>query len=337
MRQPDLSAPSSDKETRQSLNQDLLSKQTPFKKLTEFWLILPENVRGALWMLAGGIFFTMMASLVKLVGTRLDSFQMAFIRCFFGFLVIIPLIWKAGFVQTFRSKAPFTHLTRSLIGTLAMGLFFYTLPRVPLADLTAISFSKPLFMIFLAVFILKEPVRWRRWTATLFGFVGVIIMVQPGSTDFDPTLLLALVATLCVAFGVILIKRLSVTETTLTMLAYFGVLSSLLMLIPAIQVWRWPTLVEWGMLLAIGIFGVSGQNCIIRAYRAGEATAVAPFDYMRFLFASVAGFFLFGEVLDQWTLFGAVLVIVSTLYIAHREAYHGQTHRDPNEGLLRKI
>lgn len=293
------------------------------------WDALPANTRGAIWMLVAGFAFTMMGTTVKLLGTRLDSFQMAFFRCFFGFMVIWPLILGTGIRRTFRTDIPLSHLARSLVGTTAMALFFYALPRVPLADLTAISFAKPLFMIFLAVLFLSEVVRWRRWTATAVGFVGVLVMVRPGAADFDPVVLLALLGTLLVGVAVVLVKKMSAQETTLTMLAYFGALSSLLMVIPALLTWQWPTATDWVLLLLIGVLGVTGQNFIIRAYRIGEATAVAPFDYARLLFATVAGYIAFAEVPDHWTLAGAAIVIGSTLYIAHRETRHGGSGRPP--------
>jgi len=305
--------------------------------LSAWWDDLPANTRGAVWMLIAGLAFTSMATTVKLLGSHLDSFQMAFFRCFFGFMVIWPLIFRAGIRNTFRTDIPLFHLGRSLVGTTAMGLFFYALPRVPLADLTAISFAKPLFMIFLAVLFLNEVIRWRRWTATAIGFVGVVVMVRPGSHDFDPTVLIALMGTLLVAVAVVFVKKMSARETTLTMLAYFGALSSVLMAIPALITWQWPTPLEWVLLVFIGAMGCLGQSFLIRAYRIGEATAIAPFDYSRLLFAALAGFIAFGEVPDEWTLVGAATVIGSTFYIANREARRGQRHRDPNEALVRKV
>jgi drug/metabolite transporter (DMT)-like permease len=163
-------------------------------------------------------------------------------------------------------------------------------------------------------------VRWRRWSATVLGFLGVLVMVRPGAATFDPAALVALGDSLSIAFLVVLVKRLPASETALIMLFHFGIVSSLAALPLAVLVWRAPTPTEYGLLIAIGVLGVLAQTCWIRAFRAGEASAVAPFDYTRLIFAAAFGFALFAETLDGWTVAGAAVIVGSTVYIARREA-----------------
>jgi drug/metabolite transporter (DMT)-like permease len=260
-----------------------------------------------------------MALLIKLLGGRLDSFQIAFFRCLIGFLAVLPFVLRYG-VGSLRTRSMKIHVLRGLFGLVAMFASYYAVANMPLASYTALSFTKPLFSTVLAVIILHEVVRWRRWSATLVGFIGVLVMVRPGAGTFDQAALFALADALSIAFLVTLVKRLPPGETTLVMLFYFGVFSTLAALPPALIVWRDPTWDEAALLVGIGVLGVLSQSFWIRAYRAGEASVVAPFDYLRLLFAGLAGFLAFGELVDGWTLVGAGIIVVSTVYIARREA-----------------
>lgn len=290
---------------------------------TAWWTALPGNVRGALWILVASVLFSAMSAMVKTVGARLDSFEIAFFRCAFGLAVILPFMLRAG-PEVFRTRRPILHLVRALLGVTAMFCGFYAVTHLPLADATAISFAKPLFMIVLAVLFLGEAVRWRRWTATAVGFVGVLIMIRPGEHGLDLAMLAALFGTLCVAVVVVMIKKLSETEAPLTILFSFGVISTVIAAIPAALVWQTPTLDELVLLVLIGALGAAGQSCGIRGFRSGEATAVVPFDYSRLLFAGLFGYLLFGDVPTPHTLVGAGLIVASTLYIARREATLGK-------------
>lgn len=283
------------------------------------WMALPGNLRGAVWMILSGLGFTVMAVLIKLLGGRLDSLQIAFFRCLIGFLAILPIALAMG-PGRLRTRHFPVHLTRGLFGMLAMICSYYAIQHLPLAAYTALSFSKPLFATVLAVLLLHEIVRWRRWSATALGFLGVLVMVRPGAGAFDPAALVALGDSVSIAFLVVLVKRLPPSETALTMLFHFGIVSSLASLPLAILVWRPPSWEEYGLLAAIGILGAAAQTCWIRAFRAGEASAVAPFDYTRLIFAAAAGLLLFAEAPDGWTFAGAGIIVASTLYIARRES-----------------
>ena len=283
------------------------------------WLVLTGNARGAIWIVLASVLFSIMAAMIKIVGARLHSLEIGFFRCAFGLLVILPFMVRAG-PAVFRTEQPFMHLWRGLLGTTAMFCGFYALTHLPLADATAISFANSLFMIVLAVLFLGETVRWRRWSATAVGFLGVLIMVGPGGHGLDLPMAAALFGTLCVATVSVVIKKLSATEAPLSILFSFGIVSTLLSAVPAILVWQTPTLRELLALLLIGAIGTAGQSCGIRGFRAGEATAVAPFDYFRLLFAGLFGYLLFGDVPTPQTLMGAGLIVASTLYIARREA-----------------
>ncbi|HZF36404.1 MAG TPA: DMT family transporter [Candidatus Angelobacter sp.] len=296
-----------------------MSAATAAAGLRARWLRLSGNSRGALWMIASGVGFSVMAVGIKLLGHRLENFQIGFFRVVIGFVAILPFIAGGGLTRL-RTRHHGVHFVRAVFGLTAMYCSYYAIARMPLADYTGLSFTKPLFATLLAVAILGEIVRWRRWTATLVGFLGVIVMVRPGAGTFQPAALAALVDSFSVAFLVTLVKRLPPTETPLTMLFYFGLFATVMSIGPAIYSWQWPTALEWPLLIGVGVLGALSQMFWIRAFRAGEASAVAPFDYLRLPMAATIGFVGFSELPTIWTFIGAAVIVASTLYIAHREA-----------------
>jgi drug/metabolite transporter (DMT)-like permease len=291
------------------------------------WQRLPRPVRAAVLMVTGCLLFSIMGALVKLLGQRLDSFQIAFFRCFFGFLAILPFVLPKKGRHAFRTTHHYGHFIRGAVGVGAMVAGFYATTRLPLTDSTAISFTAPLFMILTAIFLLGEKVRWRRGLATIAGFIGVLVMVRPDSGTLDIAAVVGLFGAFLVALSTTLIKRLLATEEALTILVYFGLFSSILTAIPAYFVWRPLTRDELALLALVGALGAVGQFCQVRAYAAGELMAVAPIDYSRLIFAGVMGYLLFAEVPDGYTLVGAVIIVGSTLYIAYREAHLSRMHR----------
>jgi drug/metabolite transporter (DMT)-like permease len=296
-----------------------MTEATATAGLRARWLLLSGNSRGALWMIASGVGFSVMAVGIKLLGHRLENFQIGFFRVVIGFLAILPFVAGSGLTRL-RTRHHGVHFVRAVFGLLAMYCSYYAIARMPLADYTGLSFTKPLFATLLAIAILGETVRWRRWTATLVGFFGVLVMVRPGAGTFHPAALAALTDSFSVAFLVTLVKRLPATETPLTMLFYFGLFATVMSIGPAIYSWQWPTVLEWLLLIGVGVLGALSQMFWIRAFRAGEASAVAPFDYLRLPIAATIGFVGFSELPTIWTFIGAAVIVASTLYIAHREA-----------------
>ena len=284
------------------------------------WQRLSANHRGALWMIAASLGFTVNAALVKtLIAADLDAFQIAFARALFSLALLLPLMLRAG-PAVLRSRHPGLHGIRAFAGSAAMVCGFYAVGHLPLADFTALTFTQPLFVILLAVILLGEVVRWRRWLATAVGFVGVLIMVRPGATAFDPAAGMALASVFGIAVAVTMVKRLPEGESHVTMLAYFCFMSLAITLLPALIYWRPPSLEQWLLLAAVGSLGVVSQAMVIRAFRAGEASFVAPFDYLKLILAGLIGFIVFGELPGLWTLVGAGVIVASTFYIARREA-----------------
>ena len=279
---------------------------------------LPPNVQGAAWLVSGGFIFTSSGVMIRLLSEQIDSVQTAFFRAVLSVIMLLPLI-LTGRVQPWTSKRLAGHFWRTLAGTASMVLGFYAVSMLPLADATAIAFSQPLFSVVVAAAVAGEKVRWRRWSATIVGFAGVLVMVRPGEGSLQLGALVALANAAMVAFSILLVKRLSDSETPLMILTQFAVFSTLLLVVPAVWVWRWPD--AWGWTLAVGIASSAtiGQYFWVQAFKAGEMSAVAPFEYLRLPFAVFAGWLIWGEMPVIWTYVGASIVIASALYIAHRE------------------
>lgn len=279
---------------------------------------LPPNVQGALWLVSGGFIFTSTSAMIRLLSTQVESVQSAFFRAVISVILLLPMI-VAGRVKPWHSKRIIGHFWRTAMGTGSMVLGFYAVSMLPLADATAIAFSQPLFSVVVAALVLGEKVRWRRWSATVIGFAGVLIMVRPGEGSLQLGALVALANAAAVSISILLVRRLSDSETPLMILTQFAIFSTILLTVPAILVWRWPDL--WGWMLAVGIAlsATVGQYFWVQAFKAGEMSAVAPFEYMRLPFAVFVGWLIWGEMPVIWTYVGASIVIGSALYIAHRE------------------
>lgn len=287
---------------------------------------LPPNVQGALWLVSGGFIFTTNGAMIRLLSEEIEGVQTAFFRATISVAFLIPLI-VTGRVKPWTSKRIKGHFWRTLMGTTSMVLGFYALALLPLADATALAFSQPLFSVVLAAVVLHETVRWRRWTATIVGFVGVLIMARPGGHGLQPGAIVALLNALSVGISILLVRRLSGTETPLMILTMFAIFSSLFLTAPALWFWRWPTPVGWCLAVGVAVTATMGQYFWVQAFAAGEMSAVAPFDYLRLPFAVFVGWLIWGEMPEIWTYVGAAIVIASALYIAYREAHLARERR----------
>lgn len=292
------------------------------------WLKMTANARGAIWVLLAGLLFALMGVMVKAMGNRLDSFQVAFFRALFGLLCILPFAIVAG-PKVLKTRRLPMHIWRGAIGMCGMFSGFYAITHLSLADATALSFTKPLFLTILASVLLGETLRIRRITATTIGFIGVVIMLRPGMGVIQPAALIALLGALAVAFVVVTVKKLVETEQPVTVLFYFGLFSTSIAAVPLWFVWETPTKAELIGLMLTGVLGATAQSCMIRGYQASEATAVASLDYFRMLYAVAFGYLFFSELPDVWTVTGAGVIIASTLYIFHRERVLGKARPAP--------
>ncbi len=292
-------------------------------RLNRTWEGLPANLRGALWMIVATILLTVMGALVKYLGRELHSFQIVFFRCLIAVVCLLPFIAHAG-IRSLATRRPGMHALRTAMGISAMFCVFYAFSHMPFAEAMAIIFSRPLFSVTLAVLLLGETVGRHRTAAAVVGFLGVVMMVKPGTAAFDPVSLVAVTAALLGGFIAIVIKKLSRTETTTTIVMWFAVGGTIISFVPMLLVWSAPTLAQWGLLFLVGVLGVAGQTSLTRAFSTGETSFVTPFDYMRLVLAALIGLLIFREIPDTWAIIGAVVIVSSGYYVARRELGTGR-------------
>jgi drug/metabolite transporter (DMT)-like permease len=288
---------------------------------------LSAPLQGALYMIAAAFLFAMMNGAIRLLGDGaaaagaggMHPFQIAFFRNVFALSFMLPWLLHHGrsALKTERLKM---HFGRAAFGLTAMLCWFSAVAYLPLAEAVALNFTVPLFATAGAALVLGEVVRARRWTATVVGFLGVLIILRPGFTEITPLMALPVVAACFMAISVLFVKSLSRTEAPATIVLYMNLLLTPLSLGPALFVWRWPTLPELGLCAFIGFCAVTAHISFTRGFARADASAIMPFDYARLPFVAVLGYFLFGEVPDAWTWVGAAVIAAAAIYIAQREA-----------------
>ncbi|MFN4088169.1 MAG: DMT family transporter [Alphaproteobacteria bacterium] len=279
----------------------------------------PRAIRnGILCIIGAALLFTSSHAAIKLEASTFHVVQIVFFRSLFAFVPLAPFLWRSG-VDLLKTSRPALHAGRCVAGITSMFAYFYALGFLPLADLTAINFTMPLFVTALSVPLLAERVGWRRWTAVAVGFGGVLLITRPGGGMLDPMILIALFSAFGYAVAVICMRRLGSTESSATTTFYFTAAGAVVSgaLLPF--VWQTPSGVEWAVLIGIGVVSGGAQLMMTFGYRQAPAAIVAPFDYVALVWAALLGFVIWGDVPTVWVVSGAAIVIASGLYILRRE------------------
>lgn len=297
-------------------------------KRTSPLLFSPATV-GALWMLVAACLLGVLSLMVRHIAGTLHPFEIAFFRNFAQLALMLPWVATMG-LQVVRTGRTWAHVRRSLFGIAAMLTWFWVVTQMPIAEATAISFSAPLFTTAGAALFLGETVGMRRWSATVVGFLGVLLIIRPGLHEVGLAQLLALMAAVLIAGSMLSNKSLARTESPNAMVLWMGVYMSLFSLPPALMVWQWPEgWAVWAWLGGLGVVATAAHLCINRAYGKSDASFIAPFGFTQIPFVAVLGFALYGEMPDGWSVLGAALIIGSGVYTAHREAKMTRTVADP--------
>jgi len=270
-------------------------------------------------MLGSTLAFGLMAIAIRYATRYVPTQEVAFFRNAFGLLALLPMLIRPGSAPLKTQQLP-RYFLRSAIGLASMLCAFWAIGHLPISQAISLSYSTPLFVTIAAVLWLGETVRLRRWAAVIIGFIGVLIIVRPGSTSFTPGTLVAVGAAVLSSLVAIQIKQLTRVDSADTVVFYTYVFWVPLSLVPALFVWVWPTGLAWVWLVATGVLGTLGQLLWTRALRLGEVSALTPISFMQLPLVSLLGWLLFNETLDRWTVIGAAIILGANAYIAHREA-----------------
>ena len=275
--------------------------------------------RAVALMVASTFLFGFMAVCIRLASSQLHPFEIAFFRNLFGFMFTLPLLYRHGWSLLRTDKLPL-YFFRCCIGIVSMLAGFWALVHLPLAQAVALSYSTPIFVTIAAVMVLGEVVRARRWTAVIVGFIGVLVLMQPGADTFHMASLIAVLAAVASASAAISIKFLSRTENADAIVVYTTLIWVPLSLLPALFYWTQPSGITWLWIVLSGLFGTTAHMCWTRALQRADASFLTPISFLQVLVVGTFGFFLFDEKIDRWTIVGASIIFTSNIYIARREA-----------------
>jgi drug/metabolite transporter (DMT)-like permease len=296
----------------------LLDKLPFYSLAVARWHAMDGVRRGIFLVSAGSLTLVVMATLVKHLGERVPAMEIFFFRSLIGFFLVLAVLWRDPF-EPLRTKRPGMHFVRGATGAVGNACFFWTLTHMLLADAMALQFSRPLFMIPLAVLFLGEVVGWRRAGVTLAGFLGIVIYARPFTAGFDPGVFVGALGAFTGGLVVICIKRLQTTEPTRVIMFYYAFWNALIAAVPTAIWWVTPNSYELLILTAIGFLGISGQALITHGLSQGDATVLVPLDYSRIVYSAVIGYLLFGEVPGPWSFAGMALIVGASLYLVLTE------------------
>jgi drug/metabolite transporter (DMT)-like permease len=292
--------------------------------------------RGIFFVVLSILMFGVANALVKLASETYPVTEIIFFRCMFGLLPATWLVLKAGGFGTLHTHRFGEHLSRALVQFLSMMSIFIAFRMMPLTDAIAITFASPLFMTVLSIPLLGERVRLHRWGAVIFGFGGVLLMVNPGPSTLESGAIFALANAFLGALVTIALRRMSVTETTSTLVFYQIAITAGFSLVLLPLGWVTPTWTDLLILGAIGIASGVGQFWWTQAYRFAPASVAAPFSYMSMIWAVLFDFLIWHSIPTLGLLGGAVIVVLSGLYILYRETVRGVAQADTQPAAPRQ-
>ena len=304
-----------------------------------------QALQGIAYILTGASVFPIQDVVVKgLSSTPLPLLEIVFVRSLVALLLIGWLAWRQGDRVGWSVERPWLHLARGLSGFLSFTTYYMAIAALPLATTAALAFSGPLFLVALSALVLREPVDPRSWRAVVVGFVGVLVVMRPGASTFDPAALLAVLSALCYAVSQTITRELGRTHSGATI-----ALSAIMVAVTASGIsglvsggggreaglhpslafvargWTTPSLGQLGTMMLCGVIASAGMYCLTQAYRLAPAGTVAPFEYAMIVWSVLWGYLIWGDVPGFFTVAGVSLTIGAGLYVLHHQA---RRHRE---------
>jgi len=280
----------------------------------------PPTVRGMVWMVLGGLMFSVLNTIARQLTLQLDVYQSQFLRYLFGFLVILPWIFRDGW----RAYMPVNlagQFWRGGVHTLGLILWFTALPKIPLADMTAIGFTGPIFIMIGAAWFLGEPMRKDRWIAALIGFAGVLVVVLPkmsGEGGWYNWVMLASSPVFAASF--LITKALTRYEKPGVIVMWQALTVTVFSLPMALPHWQMPTPIQWLGFAATGVLGTLAHYCLTRAFALADISGTQSMRFLDLVWASLLGWLVFSDVPSQSTWVGSMVILWATVWIARRES-----------------
>jgi len=266
------------------------------------------------------LFGSFMGAGVKLLSDDLHPIIICFYRCLMGLIIITPFIARNNFraLQTDNMRL---QIFRALINIISMICWFSAIGMMHFEKATALGFTTPLFTTVLAVLILGEVIRFHRTAALLLGFIGILIIIRPGYVPFEFGTILMLIASFSFSFVLIFVKKLSATDSSLTIIFYHLLYMTPVFFILSLFYWQTITLDQIIIFSLMGASGLLSHWCLAQAFKMSDTTFVMPLQFTKLIWASLIGLFIFAEQPDIWTWIGGIIIFISVVYITYREAF----------------
>ena len=275
-----------------------------------------DATRGIAWMVGGSMFISLQVTLVKYVAADgYSPLQILWVRYLVQMALVLVVTVRTDPRAMLVSRRPSLQLARSVVALLSAAAGFAGFALLPLTLVTTIHFAAPFIVAALSVWLLGESISARRWVAIFVGFAGVLIVMQPGATDWQPALLLPVAGAIFFAIFQLLTRAAAAHDTIATSVFYAPAAGVVVLGAAMPFLWQQPTLVDFGLMLALGLFGAIGQSGVTKAMQAAAASIVAPFQYTQLIWVTAGGYLLFDTLPDGWTILGAAVIIASGLYL----------------------
>jgi len=281
---------------------------------------LPPTTRGIVWALGAGLSFSVANAALRLLSQQMHPMQAQFLRYVFGLLPLIPFVLQVG-LRGLRPQSYAGQFWRSSLHTVGLVLWFIALPHLPLADMTAISFTNPLFVLIGAAWFLKERMTQARWLAVAAGFAGVLIVVGPALSGQGGWYNLAMLLSAPIFAASFLLTKVLTQRDGIWVIVFWQTFLVTLMSLPiALPFWSAPTALHWGLALVGGLLGTLGHYCLTRSFVAADISATQSAKFVDLLWAAALGWLIFNDSLRSSTLIGGAVIVASVVALARYES-----------------
>lgn len=274
---------------------------------------------GILLIISSTVFLASSDAMAKYLARSLPAAEIAWLRFLVFVLILLPIVLAPSSGQAMHSTRPLMQVFRGLALLCSSIFFIISLGLLPIAEAAATAFIAPVFVTGLSIVFLSEKVGIRRWMATIAGLIGVLVVMRPGTSAFDPAAIFPILSALGWAVALVLTRKITGADRAITTMAYSAIVGFLIMSVLVPFYWVTPNWQQIALGVAIGVSSTVGHWIVVKAFRYADASVLAPFSYVQLVWVTLLGFFVFGEVPDAFTFGGAAIIIASGLYTAHRE------------------
>jgi drug/metabolite transporter (DMT)-like permease len=280
---------------------------------------LSPALQATLMMLLAMLLFTVMGVCIRLSSAHMPVLEVVFFRNALALLILAPILIRSG-AASIRMNRPKLFIGRAFVNFIGMLSGFTAVTLIPLADMTALTFTSPIFVTIGAALFLGEVIRMRRMAAIAVGFLGALIILRPGFVEISTGAMLALVSALTIAIASLIVKKMTETESASAIVFWMVMMQAPIALVPTLFVWQWPTAEAWVYLWGMALSGTAAHILLTRAFGMVEITSLQPLEFAKLPFAVVLAWMVFGEWPDIWIWLGGAIIFAATAFITRREA-----------------